>query len=170
MKSSPPKKSRYGKNPMKQKNKLRPLLLSALLLATLGGAAYGADFTIEVPVELRGLHPGFTRGQVSCGVYMPGVAPAFGAPMGNGASAPPFTITAGSYSGVVTVEFNATGGRDPARAAEYSCNLQLNAFGSTDTFFDAGAIMAERSPYYRVEARPRTGAPLTVTVRGSITR
>lgn len=154
---------------MKQK-KLRPLLLAVLLLTILDGAAYGADFTIEVPVELRDLHPGFTRGQVSCAVYTPGVAPAYGAPMGNGVSAPPFTITAGSYSGVVTVVFNARGGRDPAQATEYSCALQLNAFGSTDTLFDAGTIMAERSPYYRVEARPRTGAPLTVTVRGPITR
>jgi len=92
------------------------LPFAAVLLLSVG-ATFAADFTFEVPVELRHVHPDFMEGNVSCDVYDESrrrISPVAGT---RG-----FPIAREAYRGIVTVEISTV---DAWRARRYKCELGL---------------------------------------------
>jgi len=101
-----------------------PRLKAALMAAwTLASAvAPAADFTIDVPLELRSMPPALTQGKVRCVMLFDNDSEA-----SDYVFSAPFAITAGSYSGTARVEINTA---RAASAAKYGCALWVGIPGS----------------------------------------
>jgi len=149
--------------PPKRRARRRLAPLSLALLALAPASALAADFTFRVPVTLTNV-PSVTSIRIDCGVWT-GVASAAGTIIGTA-----FTIVAvsdGSYSGVVTVEVDASGTLTADQARSYSC--WLTAMGRSSTGAEYGASPADMQSVYE----SATGTTLTSfrsTVSGPIPR
>jgi hypothetical protein len=103
-------------------------IASALCAGVLGASAWGADFTINVPVELRNLNPAFCCARVACGVY--GTIQGKVELIASGYQ-DLFRQNFGYGDMVTTLHFglNAYPGKDPALAESYNCDLLLGVNG-----------------------------------------
>src|SRR2546429_1889586 len=95
--------------PPKRRTRRRLAPLSLALLALAPASALAADFTFRVPVTLTNV-PSVTSIRIECGVWT-GVASAAGTVIGTAFTIVP--VSDGSYSGVVTVEVDASGTLTP---------------------------------------------------------
>lgn len=124
-------------------------------VATATFSANAADFTLNVPLELKSMHPDFNGARVSCGVY--GSVNGKVELIGSGyKDIFDYQVQGGSYSGTVTIAFNATAGMDPALGEKYSCDLLL-AFRGRSSYVQNNqipAFMRTDGPYPRDESQP----------------
>ena len=95
-----------------------------VVLSLSASFVYAADFTFEVPVELRNVHPDFNQGNVFCELR-DGSGLAMG-PVGSYR----FPIVGGNYTGSVIVEISTI---DASRARRYRCELALTRSVATGT-------------------------------------
>src|SRR5207247_8933911 len=93
--------------------------LSLRLRAPAPASALAGYFTVRVPVTLTTV-PSVTSIRIDCGVWT-GVASAAGTIIGTAFTIVP--VSDGSYSGVVTVEVDASGTLTADQARSYSCWL-----------------------------------------------
>ncbi len=107
--------------------KFRLAAVAALFASA--SVASAADFTFNVPVNLKSILPADVPAYISCQVYsvVPpaplGTIPGGGTAIGMGSK--PFTLSKGGYAGTVAVTANADAGKDPANARGYICWLML---------------------------------------------
>jgi hypothetical protein len=97
-----------------------------LFFAALPAAA--DDFTFEIPITIKNMHPDITQGWVDCftsrGIKDNGKPSIQGNDkIGDGSTA--FKISSGNYHGNIIVRFNALPGMNPAEAVAYRCHLRL---------------------------------------------
>ncbi|THB80838.1 MAG: hypothetical protein D3926_05080 [Desulfobacteraceae bacterium] len=90
-------------------------LIIAFILST-ATASSAEDFTFNIPVKVKNMHPQIKKLYCHCGVYVPG-SKHF---MGSGYTRVP--LKNGAYSGTVTLKFNAKG-YDPATAEKWHCHM-----------------------------------------------
>ncbi len=102
-------------------------LIAAILLGLSTGAAWAADFTFTVPVQLSNLPPDSRSGVVSCSLHTSAVGTPRAGTVGVGNGNGFFTPVGGAYRGEVTVTANANPGVDPATVTHYSCGLAFVA-------------------------------------------
>lgn len=79
-----------------------------------------AQFTFNVPVQLRAIHQDNNAFSVHCSVGRRGTSDWFGSGRQMGS-----LDAGGSFTGSVTVKLNVNPGRDPAEAQVYRCGLYL---------------------------------------------
>ncbi len=93
-----------------------------------------ADFTIEVPLELRAIPPVLTQGKVRCVMLFDNNSEA-----SDYVYSAPFPITAGNFTGTATVEINTV---RAANVAKYGCALWVGIPGGGGfvTFQDARGL------------------------------
>jgi hypothetical protein len=125
---------------------MRSSLSIALLAAALAAPAHAqaSDFTITIPVSFSGLPSNITQFGVSCYV-MP---EDFGTAANQVAYGGARINVSGSYSGNMTISFNAGPGRDPSTARWYRCAGQFYSsdHGRETTYFPNGQIATPNFP------------------------
>lgn len=131
-------------------NRFIPAIGLLLSLQVVVPSAHAADFNITVPINVRDFHPSIYEVVVKCSAHdgIRLIALSSG-------SAP---ISGGSFSGDITVRFDAFSGRDPATAATYSCNMHFRGrdprTGAVVNYFSPSSVyrfpLARGQPFNRV--------------------
>ncbi len=132
-----------------------PLAGLAAVAALASPLAWGADFTLNVPVSLSHL-PNATALKVYCDVRAGGPS---GVAVGSGSQRVP--LTGADYSGVVTVAFDAMTTHPPGTASYYSCYLGLEGKSSKGAPFES-SYMVLASDWLGATGQTLTVNPNTV--------
>lgn len=137
------------------------LLFGGLALFWVGNAAAeDAPFTIQVPVDLRDMHPDIQGGNISCQVL-----DAQDTPMAGGTVQFSIDRNTRSFNRTVPVSARLADGRSPQDARSYQCMLSL-----LDRESESGRPLRPGTPGVqgnpKFEAAP--GAPFTPVVSGPI--
>ena len=148
------------------KTRLRfSLVLGAIGLA-LAQAAFAAELTFRVPVNLSNLHPDVKRVRVVCGIGASESAPVN---ILTGFMSAPINIGAdGAYRGTITVEINELGGLTPERRAAvraWGCFLVLT---NTVSGSALGRWVPPGLSGGPVWAMPKSGTPFSSQVHGPL--
>jgi hypothetical protein len=90
----------------------------AFILLVFVPIAYSEDFTFNVPVDIKNLHPDLKKGAINCTIHNK-------SKQWIGQSEKYFDIINGSYSGTVVVKFNTTPPSNNVNAYYWACALYL---------------------------------------------
>jgi len=120
--------------------------------------AHAADFVIQVPIKLQRLMENVREVMVSC-VAMNEDEDKIGA------GRQKVTLSGESYSGTVTVSFDADYGNNPNDATQYTCTLRLRQIGGQEYRIPKSE---EDEPDWPIWARARKGTELVTEVKGKI--
>lgn len=144
---------------MKARNIILCLLPGLTPLLGIGqAAAQEAPFTIQVPVELRDMHPDIQGGTVYCYIH-----DAQSTPVAGGGVQFSLDRNTRSFNQTLPVRTQLADGRSPADARTYECVLSLADFSDGTTSRPAAQGSARNVKF---EAAP--GTPFTPIVTGSI--
>lgn len=150
------------------KTRLRFSLVLGAMGLTIAQAAFAAELTFRVPVNLSNLHPDVKRARVVCGIGASESAPVN---ILTGFMSAPINIGAeGAYRGTVTVEINELGLTPERRAVvrAWGCFLVLT---NTVSGSALGRWVPPTSPGSSVGpvwAMPKSGTPFSSQVHGPL--
>jgi|SRR3972149_8691297 len=140
---------------MNTQNLIRNLLLASLSASWAGlVVAQDAPFTIQVPVELRDMHPDIREGEISCGVE-----DGQGDFVARGAGKFSIDPNTRSFNAAVPVSARLDSGKSPLDARKYLCVLWL-----VDSASGVKSLTSAGNPKF--ETVP--GTPFTPFVSGPI--